>query len=175
MKTTAMEEKIHHWKQYFDYKYLGAYSLEPGEERVLTIKNLHQEEVVGNNGDKSMLPVLYFYDSPKPMILNKVNSKTITKIYKTPDPRQWIGKKIQIYVDPGVRVGRERVEALRIRPKEPEVAKPKLTKVMKEWAKVVEAIKAGKSLEVIEKYYDMTPELKKELLELTKTKTNDKS
>ena len=169
-----MEEQIHHWKQFFDYKYLGAYSLEKGEERVLTIKGIQHEEVVGNNGEKSLLPVLYFTDSPKPMILNKVNSKAITQIYKTPDPREWIGKKIQIYVDPKVRVGREYTEALRIRPKEPDAAKPKLTKVMKAWANAQEHVKAGRDIALIEKHYDIPEDLKKELLALTKSPANDK-
>lgn len=49
------------------------------------------------------------------MNLNATNSKTIQKIYKTPYIEDWIGRKIQIFATP-VKVGKEVVDALRIKP-----------------------------------------------------------
>ena len=49
------------------------------------------------------------------MIMNKTNCKIIEKIYGTPYIEDWIGKKIQIYVQKGVKAFGEIVDALRIR------------------------------------------------------------
>lgn len=104
-----------HWKSLQDNNYIGAYSLEPNEDRILTIKIVKRETVTGVNGKKEDCTVAHFTEKEKPMILNRTNQKTIQKIYKTPYIEDWAGRKIQIYADM-VKFGGELVEALRIRP-----------------------------------------------------------
>ena len=109
-----MNEDKTHWKLMVNPNYLGAYSLAPGEDMILTIKNICQEEVTGPNNKKEVCVVAHFEEKQKPMILNKTNMKVITKLYKTPYIQDWSGKKIRIYATE-VKFGKELVDALRIR------------------------------------------------------------
>lgn len=108
---------MEHWKRSFDYKYTGAYELQPNEEKVVTIKRVCKEEVNSTDGKKSMCLVAYFEESSKPMVLNKTNCKTIEKIY-SPFTEQWFGKKITVFAQK-VKAFGDTVDALRIRPTKP--------------------------------------------------------
>lgn len=112
-----------HWKQLANYDYLGAYSLENGKDKTVTIKKIVKELVTGNAGRKENCIVAYFSDEEKPMILNKTNCKTIQKIYGTPHIEEWIGKKITLFASTTSLAG-ETVECLRIRPYPPVADKP---------------------------------------------------
>lgn len=112
-----------HWKNLASYDYLGAYSLENGKDKTVTIKKIAQELVTGNGGRKENCIVAYFSDEEKPMILNKTNCKTIQKIYGTPIIEEWVGKKIVLFASTTSLAG-ETVECLRIRPYPPVADKP---------------------------------------------------
>lgn len=91
-------EKLTHWKKLTHPDYLGAYALNPGSDMVLTIKSCAIEIVSGTDGKKQECMVIHFMENGvKPMICNKTNAKTISKIHKTPYIEQWSGKKIQLY------------------------------------------------------------------------------
>ena len=107
-----------HWKKLTNPDYLGAYSFNEGEEKILTISRVKQEIVIGPDGKKEECTVARFVENEKPMILNTTNCKTITKIHKTPFIEEWSGKRIQIYVAQ-VKAFGEVVDALRIRDKVP--------------------------------------------------------
>lgn len=102
-----------HWKQNFDYKYTGAYELSPGETRTLTIKRTCNEDVMSTSGQKQNCFVAYFNEHSKPMVLNKTNCKTISKLHG-PFVEKWIGKKITIEARQ-VKAFGEMVDALRVR------------------------------------------------------------
>jgi len=80
--------------------------------RVLVMTNVTKEEVWRKNGRQTTI-VLHLKGS-KPMILNKTNAMTIARSYG-PDSIAWVGKSIEIYHDPNVMLGRERVGGIRIR------------------------------------------------------------
>lgn len=103
-----------HWKKLHNPDYLGAYSLDPGQDLILTIKNVTVQTVTGPDNRKEECPMISFVEPSKPMVLNVTNSKIIAKIYGTPFIEEWAGKKIQIYVD-NVKAFGDVVEALRIR------------------------------------------------------------
>jgi len=109
-----METKTH-WKKFCNPDYLGAYSLSPRQELILTIKSVGREMIIGDKGKKQECTVIHFEEAQKPMILNRLNSKTISIIYLTPYIEDWPGKKIQIFATMVDAFG-EQVEALRIRP-----------------------------------------------------------
>lgn len=111
-----MEEKLTHWKKLTNPDYLGAYALEPNQDLVVTIKSVANEVVVGTDGKKETCSVMRFVEDVKPMVLNATNSKTITKLLKTPYIEKWAGRKIQIYVEKGIKAFGDIVDALRIRP-----------------------------------------------------------
>lgn len=104
-----------HWKQLVNTDYLGAYALKDGEDMVLTIKTVAQEMVTGTGGKKETCTVAHFTENGvKPMILNRTNMKSITKLYKSPYIEDWSGKRIQVFQSTTKLAG-ETVECLRIR------------------------------------------------------------
>lgn len=109
-----------HWKKLTNPNYLGAYSIENGQDLILTIKYVQEEKVTGTDGKKDDCVVCHFVENAKPMILNATNMKTITKLYKTPYIEEWSGKKIQIGVEK-VKAFGDVVEALRVRNKIPNI------------------------------------------------------
>jgi hypothetical protein len=107
-----------HWRKLVNPDYLGAYSLDPGKDMILTIKTVKNEIVTGPDGKKEECMVMTFMENVKPMIVNSTNAKTIQKLYKTPYIEEWSGRKIQLFADK-VKAFGEVVEALRIRPRIP--------------------------------------------------------
>ena len=102
-----------HWKNNFDYQYLGGYSIE-GEDKTLTIKKVVTEKVQGTSGRAEDCMVIYFEEESKGMICNKTNAKTITKVHGTPYIEEWTGKKIVLGTEKVSAFG-ETTDALRIR------------------------------------------------------------
>lgn len=98
-----MAEHIH-WKKTTNPEYLGAFAFEEGEEKIVMIKDVKAEDVRNPNGGSEAKQVLYFDGDIKPnkWILNVTNMKAIAKATGTPYMDEWVGKKIQLYVDPAV-------------------------------------------------------------------------
>jgi len=111
-----------HWKRLVNPDYLGAYSLDPGQDMVLTIKSVKREMITGTGGKQEECTVCRWEEEQKPMILNRTNCKTISKVCGSPYIEQWTGHRIQIYATT-TRMGGETVECLRIRDKAPEEVK----------------------------------------------------
>ncbi len=103
-----------HWKKLTNPDYLGSYSLEDGQDLILTIQNVRQEVVTGPDGKKEDCLVCYWKEPEKPMILNVTNAKMIEKLLKTPYIEQWSGNRIQIGSEK-VKAFGEIVDALRVR------------------------------------------------------------
>lgn len=146
-----------HWKKLTNPDYLGAYSLEPGQELNLTIKNVVRQQVTGADGKKEECTVAYFTENVKPMILNVTNCKTIQKLYDNPYIEDWSGKKVTIYATK-VKAFGESVEALRIRNKIPE--KQNLTpQLQPTWDDARKAFLAGNvTVDQIRGKYNLTKE-----------------
>lgn len=103
-----------HWKKLTNPDYLGAYSLEPGQDIVLTIDRVQVETVTGPDGKKEECMVCHWKERAKPMILNSTNARMIQKLLKTPYIEEWNGHRIQIGVEM-VKAFGEIVDALRVR------------------------------------------------------------
>ncbi len=116
-----------HWKKLTNPNYLGAYSIEKGQDLILTIKYIQEEKVIGTDGKKDDCVVCHFVENAKPMILNSTNMKTIAKLYNTPYIEEWVGKKIQIGIEK-IKAFGEIVEALRIRNKIPKIQSAEFAK-----------------------------------------------
>lgn len=117
-----MDKQLTHWKKLENPDYLGSYALLPGQDLIVQIKSVGQEDVFNpSSGHKESCTVARFMDnSIKPMILNVTNCKTIAKLYDTPYIEEWTGKYISIYIAK-VKAFGEVVEALRIRTKVPTI------------------------------------------------------
>ncbi len=110
----GVDENMTHWKKLTNPDYLGAYSLEDGQDIILTIDNVRQETVTGPEGKQEQCLVCHWKETAKPMILNVTNAKTIEKLLKTPYIEEWSGKRVQIGSEK-VKAFGEVVAALRIR------------------------------------------------------------
>lgn len=115
----------HHWKRFVNVEYLGAYSLDEGEDKTLTIDHVEKEKVTGASGRTEECLVAHWVEPEKGFILNRTNCKTITKVVGSPYVEDWKGKAITLYVD-STRFGSEIVECLRVRPYAPRVSDKKL-------------------------------------------------
>ena len=111
-----------HWKKLINPDYLGAYSLEAGQDIVLTIGTVKKEMITGAGGKKEECIVCHWQENQKPMILNVTNCKTIAKLAGTPYIEKWSGLRIQIGADV-TKFGGDLVECLRVRKEKPEDAK----------------------------------------------------
>ena len=111
-----------HWKKLINPDYLGAYSLDPGKDMVLTIRQVRKEMITGADGKKEECIVCRWQEDQKPMILNVTNCKTISKLLQTPYIERWAGHRVQIGAEMVSAFG-EKVEALRIRKRLPEEVK----------------------------------------------------
>ena len=104
-----------HWKKLTNPNYLGAYAFDEGKDMILTVASVGNELVTGDGGRKEECTVCHFVENVKPLILNKTNMKSIQKALGTPYIEEWAGHKIQIYVDPQVKFGKEITGGLRVR------------------------------------------------------------
>ena len=111
-----------HWKKLINPDYLGAYSLEPGQDMILTIKSVGKEVITGTGGKQEECIVCRWVEDQKPMILNVTNCKTISKMLKTPYVEKWAGHRVQIFATT-TKFGGDTVECLRIRKEPPEDVK----------------------------------------------------
>jgi hypothetical protein len=111
-----------HYKKLINPDYLGAYSLEPGQDMILTIKSVGKEMITGTGGKQEECIVCRWVEDQKPMILNVTNCKTISKMLKTPYVEKWAGHRVQIYATT-TKFGGDTVECLRIRKDPPEDVK----------------------------------------------------
>jgi len=108
-----------HWKKQFNYDYLGSYSLDGKREVTVTINKLDTDKVTGQQGRKEDCFVVFFKEFDKPMILNRTNAKAIEKVAGSGLIQDWVGTKVTLYVEKGVKAFGEVVDALRIRDKKP--------------------------------------------------------
>lgn len=141
MKQNKSEKELTHWKKLTNPNYIGAYSLQPGEERKVQIAKVVKEIVKGEGGKEDECTVAHLVNE-KPFILNATNCKTLTKIYKTPYIEHWAGKSIIIYAAT-IKAFGEEMEALRIKASGPIL--PELTPDHPKWAEAVKALSEGKA------------------------------
>ena len=136
--------------------WIGAYALTDGQDLTLTIDRAQRESVTGNNGKQEMcLTVHWMERGYKPMIVNRTNAKTITKVAGSPYIEDWRGQKITLYVDT-TRLGGDIVECLRIRPYAPRqttatraAAEPSATELVCEKCGAAITAAYGKSAEEV--------------------------
>lgn len=135
-----------HWKKLVNPNYIGAYALEDGKDLTVIIEKVQREQVTGDGGKIEECTVAYL-KGHKPLILNRTNAKTITRMYNSPYIEDWVGKKITLYPTT-TKVAGEMVECLRIRP-----MIPKEDDYEKEINTEIQRMKACKSLAELQNVY----------------------
>ena len=100
-------------KKAFPSQYFNQDDVRAGPIRAV-IADVRIETVRGASGEEEK-PVIYFTDSAlKHLVVNRTNWDTIEEAYG-PDAELWTGKAIELYHDPGVRVGSEVKGGVRVR------------------------------------------------------------
>lgn len=117
------EKKKTHYRKAFDSPYLS--SADIVEPTVLTVSHVRLEKDKSKK-TKDSFNTAYFVEKEirpgeplKPMILNAGNSKIMKHLCDSPFIDDWINTKITVYVEHGVRLGREIVDGLRVSPEPP--------------------------------------------------------
>ncbi|MCH9621022.1 MAG: hypothetical protein S4CHLAM20_04360 [Chlamydiia bacterium] len=163
-----MSDKTH-WKKYKDKEFLGEWDLKDDDQLELTIIRVEEKRVQAKQGaDKKSVPVLFFKEVKKGLILNATNGKMVEKILKSPYVENWIGKKIIIFKQQNVNTPSGKQPALRVSstlPKPKQSEKVELTPEHSMWESAIEAMKAKKPITVITDRYILSEENKKTLLE----------
>jgi hypothetical protein len=109
-----------HYRKVFDSPYLS--SMDVVEPITLHIARVTQE-VDKTKKSKDVFNTAYFTEQfirpgekLKPMILNATNSKMVAKLAGSPFIENWHGLRITVYVEKGIKFGRETVDGLRVMP-----------------------------------------------------------
>ncbi|HUH49356.1 MAG TPA: hypothetical protein VLZ56_05810 [Mycoplana sp.] len=107
-----------HYRKVFDSPYLS--SADIVEPVTLTIARVTQE-ADKTKKSKDVFNTAYFREREirpgeklKPMILNATNSKTMDKLAGTPFIEEWGDTRVTVYVEKGIKFGRDTVDGLRI-------------------------------------------------------------
>ena len=112
-------EKTHWKKVVSDPNFIGEADFEEGEEKVVTISRVANSVEVQTAEGKSRKAVVYFSENLKPMILNVARSKAITKVAGSPYFEDWVGVKIQLYIEKNIKAFGDLVNAVRVRATKP--------------------------------------------------------
>lgn len=110
--------KGNHWRDFFDSPHLGSWDLPKGEDIVVVISKVDRGELKDQKGRNTKKALVYFEGKQKALAANVTNCKAIAAMYGT-NPRQWIGKRIAMYVAENVDSPQGPVDAIRVRPRIP--------------------------------------------------------
>ena len=79
-----------------------------------TIADVRLETITTDRGDEDKAVMAFSEADMKPMIVNSTNWDALEAAYG-PDTDGWMGKPVEIYIDPGVSYGGRRVGGVRVR------------------------------------------------------------
>lgn len=104
------------WKKLGDPRFLGEFNFDDGKDKILTIKEIRNEEVFEKNSKRTQIKRTAIFNETKlMMVLNTTNSERLADLFKSNYIEDWYNKPIAIYFDPTVKVGKQQVGGLRIR------------------------------------------------------------
>ena len=122
MKPLKGDEKLER-----DSEYMGADDIDANVEPILTIKNIYRGKVTLSRG-KEVKNVMTFVEESvpgisevRPLIVNSTNRQTLKRLYGQVTAAALEGKKIQLWIEHGVRnpSKNELTDGIRIRDKKP--------------------------------------------------------
>lgn len=155
-----------HYRKVFDSPYLS--SMDVVEPISLTVARVTQE-TDKTKKSKDVFNTAYFVEKEirpgeklKPMILNATNSKMLSKITGTPFIEHWGGAKIKVYVEKGIKFGRETVDGLRVMPASTRRAVTPDNEA--QWARAKEVYVRDGDLRAVLAKADMSPEHQEQLI-----------
>jgi len=104
-----------HYRKLFKSNYIAAHDLEGRDDVHATIREVRMDEVqVPQKDEAEIKPVLYFQGGSKGFILNRTNGDTIAKLHGH-DTDDWIGKRVTLFVESGVKAFGKKWDVIRVR------------------------------------------------------------
>lgn len=100
----------------FPSRYLKALDVEG--DKTLVIAGVEMQNFKARDGSEEMKPIVSFQGLEKGLVLNKTNSKLISKALQSDDTDDWLGKPITLY-SAEVEFGGDIVDSIRVRSKAP--------------------------------------------------------
>jgi hypothetical protein len=118
-------------ESWFERRYISAVDLDDGGDAIVTIKSVRLETIENRDGSEEKKPVVTLAaplqaDGPVEWVLNKTNVRTIKSVLGTGNPEAWAGKRVALY-KAQVSVGSDTKDAIRVRPRAPQVSVAELT------------------------------------------------
>ncbi len=156
-----------HWKSMQDKTFLGSWDFETGKTYTVKITSVKSVEMMAQKGaEMKHQPVTFFEGIKKGMVINNGNGLVISKISGSPYIEDWIGVKITIFLKENERTPQGNQTVIRVSEKKPlPKKKTELTPENKKlWGKAVEALKKGKTINVIKERYKLSKENEVQLL-----------
>lgn len=105
----------------FPSKYVGAADLK-GRDVIVEIESIDISELQMVGGRKEKKPLVHFKKTPKALVLNKTNARTIASLYGGA-VEGWVGKRIVLFPTTTT-CGRNTVDCVRIRDVVPGMPRP---------------------------------------------------
>lgn len=155
-----------HYRKAFDSPYLSSADLV--EPTTLTVSRVTLE-IDRTKKTKELFNTAHFVEKElrpgeklKPMILNATNSKTMKALAGSAYIDDWRNMQITVYVEHGIKFGRENVDGLRISPKAP--GRKKLTpEQANAWENAKAAYRRDGNLDAVLARVDISAEHQKQL------------
>jgi hypothetical protein len=148
-----MSEKRTHFKKVFNSPYLSSSDIDGMTN--LTISHVYQEPDKTKR-TKELFNTAHFVEKTlpdgmkiKPMILNVTNSKMVVQFTGSKYIEDWRNVPVSIFVQEGVRIGRDITEGLRISPNQPAQRKELLTRTHKSWNAAIDSYKKNGNLDAV--------------------------
>lgn len=125
------------YRKYMDKNFLGSWDIPDGEDLILTIASVEQNEVQNQQGKEIKL-TLHFVEDYKPLIMNSTNCERINSAYGSPKVEDWVGKRIALTTEKVPAFGSVK-DAVRIRPYPPRTTEA----FCDECGQVIKPVQAG--------------------------------
>jgi hypothetical protein len=97
-------------------RYLRQTDLEDGDAVVVTMKGVEKEKMPGDEDE--IRYVLYFRELTKGLVLNATSIRVLEKYFGSTSA-EWVGGKVEIFIDPTVQFRGKITGGLRLRPVKP--------------------------------------------------------
>jgi hypothetical protein len=101
------------YKCYSDGQYLKQADVDPPV--VWTITNVKEQTVTAPGKPPKQKLVLYFDETQKGLVLNMTNCEVLAGISSSDDPEEWIGLRIELFVNEDVTYAGKRMGGVRLR------------------------------------------------------------
>ncbi len=112
------------YRKLYGKEWVGAWDLEDGKDKTVTITAVAGGELTSIGGRKSKKPCLSIKGTEKKLAINSTNGKTIAAMYGK-FIEDWVGKRITLYKSSTRSPdGDGEVECVRIRPQAPAAKAP---------------------------------------------------